>query len=104
MAKLEINIELEFVNIALQKYGCIAFKFKREAIKGGSDRLVFCPKGHSFFIEFKRPVGSVSEHQIEFGEMMDINFNKKVYFCFSLDDALNVLQHELQFDKDNYVV
>lgn len=98
MAKLEIEIENKFVDIAMQEYSCIAFKFKREGIKGGADRLIFCPNGHSFFIEFKRPTGSISAHQREFAEMMEA-FTKPVYFAWSLEQAIEYLEFELHFDK-----
>ncbi len=98
MVLLEIDIENEFVNIAMRDYSCIAFKFKREGIKGGSDRLIFCPNGHSFFIEFKRPKGIISEHQKDFATMME-EFSKPVYFAYSLDQAIEFLKYELHYDK-----
>ena len=95
MAELEKSIEDKFVKLAMQIYFCIAFKFKREGIKGGADRLIFTPSGHSFFIEFKRPGGKPSAHQLEFKEMMK-EFNKKVYFCWSLKEALDILKSEIE--------
>jgi len=98
MAQLESKIENDFVDKALKEYGCLAFKFKREAIKGGSDRLIFCPQGRTFFIEFKRSGGIISEHQKDFKSMMEL-MNKKVYFCYSLNQAIKVLEAELKLDK-----
>lgn len=98
MKLLESKIENDFVKKAMQEFSCIAFKFKREGIKGGADRLIFCPNGHSFFIEFKRPKGIVSEHQRDFKFMMK-EFSKPVYFAYSLEQAIEYLKFELHFDK-----
>jgi len=98
MAVLESKIEKDFVKKAMQEYSCIAFKFKREGIKGGSDRLIFCPNGHSFFIEFKRPGGIISPHQEEFKLMM-IEFSKKVYYCYTFKEAIEALKFELIIDR-----
>ena len=97
MAELESKVEKDFVKIAMLDYSSIAFKFKREAIKGGADRLIFTPSGHSFFIEFKRPGGSgvISPHQLEFRSMMK-EFNERVYFVDSLKAALNILKLEIE--------
>lgn len=58
MAELESKIERDFVKIAMQKYNCIAFKFKMEGIKGGADRLIFTPSGHSFFLSLKDQINT----------------------------------------------
>jgi len=95
MAELEKSIEDKFVKIAMLEYSSIAFKFKRDGIKGGPDRLIFTPTGGSFFIEFKRPGGKVSPHQEDFKSMMKL-VNVRVYFAWSLKDAIKILKKEIQ--------
>lgn len=98
MAKLEIDIEKEFVKIALSDYASLAVKYKKVGSKGGADRQIFCPAGHTFFIEFKRPKGIISPHQEEFRDMME-RYSKRTWFCNSLEKALRVLRLELEYER-----
>lgn len=97
MVELESKVENDFHKIAWLEYKCLTFKFKRDGVKGGSDRLIFLPNGHSFFIEFKRPgrVGGVSEHQYDF-EKLVANVNKKVYYCRTIQEAREALEYEIE--------
>lgn len=97
--ELEIDIEEEFVDIALKKYGCWSIKFKHIGIKGAPDRIVFCPGGHVFFIEFKRGKNDASPHQEEFAKTLKkLNFN--VYFCWNVKDAITALDAEVKSIKE----
>jgi len=104
VSELEKSVEDKFVKIAMQDYRCLALKFKHHGKKGGADRIIFCPNGHTFFIELKRPSGGeISEHQIQFKKDME-DFNKKVYFCDSLELALKILECELSYDLNLYTL
>lgn len=93
---LEIKVEEDFHKIAWLEYKCLTFKFKKVGSKGGSDRLIFLPNGHSFFIEFKRPSGGIiSAHQIEFGELVS-KVNKTVYYCNTVAEARKALEYEIK--------
>ena len=95
-SKLELDIEEKYCREVFKLYGILALKFKKQGSRGGADRICFCPDNHVFFIEFKSPSGVVSEHQLEFAEMME-NLNYNVYFCNSVGNALECTTKELLF-------
>jgi hypothetical protein len=51
---LESEIEKKFCDKALQ-HGFYAVKFRDPSRTGAPDRMVMCPGGYVFFVEFKRP-------------------------------------------------
>ena len=59
---LEKEIEDRFVKYAASK-GCMAIKFSIPGRRYAPDRIVLCPGGHVFFIEFKRPGKKPDEGQ-----------------------------------------
>jgi predicted ThiF/HesA family dinucleotide-utilizing enzyme len=65
----EETIEKKFVT-ECEKIGIKAFKFEIPGHRGAPDRIVFLPKGRVLFIEFKTPIGKLSQHQIEFIEYL----------------------------------
>jgi len=67
---LEKDIENRFVRYA-RKRGCRAVKFADPASPGGPDRLVLCPKGKSFFVEFKRPGEQPRANQLAYHRMLE---------------------------------
>jgi len=92
--ELEIDIEEEFVKRALKEFGCWSIKFKHIGIKGAPDRIVFCPGGHVFFIEFKRGDNIPSPHQEEFAKTLS-KLNFTVYFCYTVASAIRALEMEI---------
>jgi hypothetical protein len=91
----ELDIEREFQVIAGTKYGCAARKFIDPSVRGAPDRLVLCPGGHAFFIEFKRPGEKPAAAQILYHtELASLGFS--VYTCDNVADALIALKAELK--------
>lgn len=95
MSKLEVEIEDRYVE-ECSKIGVKAEKFKRQGKKGGADRIVFIPKGKTIFIEFKRPGGEASPHQIEFLDMMD-SLGFPCYILDSWEEALKITKRKLYY-------
>ncbi|RLD19661.1 MAG: hypothetical protein DRI71_11475 [Bacteroidetes bacterium] len=91
---LERDIENDFVKKAYLEYQCLVYKFEIKGKRGAPDRMIICPNGNVFFIEFKRPNGIISPHQHQFRAELGLN-NKNVYFCYSAQQALDVLKFEL---------
>lgn len=94
----ETLIEQKFVRLA-KKYHCKAVKFQDPQMKGAPDRLVLCPKGKIFFIEFKATgkietdINRFNDHEMQqyhYHEMLRaLNFG--VYVCDSVEDAMKIL-------------
>ncbi len=99
--KVELDIEKEFVKQALRVEGCWAIKFKHVGIKGAPDRLVFCPGGHIFFIEFKIGDNTPSPHQEEFAKTLK-KLGLNVHFCWTLKQALDCLKLELEYARSKH--
>lgn len=89
----ESQIENEFVAYA-ESRGCLCEKLVIHGTKGWPDRTIFCPNGRLLIIEFKKPGGRCSRHQIEkIQELTKRNFEVYVYDTFAaakatLDDCL----------------
>lgn len=89
----ESKIEQAFCKYA-KKQGCIPYKFSSPARRGVPDRLVMCPDGVSFFVEFKNEQGSLSVMQIrEIKKLTDLGH--RVYVCDRSGQAEAILDLEL---------
>lgn len=92
---LEKDIENEFVKYASSK-GCMALKFSIPGRRYAPDRIVLCPGGYVFFIEFKRPGQKPAEGQKLYHEKLrNLGFN--VYVSDNYDQARAALDSELYF-------
>lgn len=91
--KVELEIELDFV-IEANKRGVKAIKFIDPSTTGAPDRIVLCPRKHTFFIEFKKPGEEPrAKQRLYIKELMDLGY--KVYTIDNLPDAIMALEHEL---------
>ncbi|MBE16520.1 MAG: putative nuclease [Prokaryotic dsDNA virus sp.] len=89
----ESKIERDFCKYAT-KSGCIAYKFSSPARRGVPDRLIVCPNGVSFFIEFKNETGNLSVMQLrEIQKLRDRG--QRVYVCDHKGQAETILDLEL---------
>lgn len=91
---LEKDIENKFASYAA-KLGCLCKRLKLEGVKGWPDRTIFCPGRHVFFIEFKRPSGSESEHQKVTRRILE-SLGFSVYVIDSVEEAKEILRSELR--------
>jgi hypothetical protein len=66
---LEADIEDKFVKYAASK-GCRAIKFAIPGRRYAPDRMVLCPGGITFFIEFKRPGEKPTQGQLAYHEKL----------------------------------
>lgn len=92
--QLEKKIEQDFVKYAQSK-NCLAIKFQDPNRNGAPDRIILCPNGRIFFIEFKRgKEGKIKIHQKRYAKTLnELGFN--VYFCRTLIEAKNILDNWL---------
>lgn len=97
-AQIERDIEDEFVLYAAE-CGVAAKKFKDESSIGAPDRICFCPKSHTFFIEFKKPGEELAPLQEDYRRFLK-SLDYHVYTCDNLDDAKTILRHELKESKN----
>ena len=95
---IEKAIEDRFVKYAASK-NCMALKFSVPGRRYAPDRIVLCPGGYIFFIEFKRSGEKPTEGQkLYHKKLEDLGF--KVYVCDSFASATYCLDswisiHEL---------
>lgn len=91
--QLEKNIEAASIR-ELKKLGAIdCYKLNGKGQRAKPDRLIIMPKGHCFFIEFKRPSGTVTELQAYEHKKL-IGGGHAVYICRSKEEAINAYKKE----------
>lgn len=90
---LEASIERKFCTAA-RREGCLALKFADPARRGAPDRIVLCPAGRAFFVEFKRPGEIPRREQREYHNRLAL-LGFKVYVCSSVESAVEALFAEL---------
>jgi len=84
----ERGIEQDWCRRA-KKLGYKSIKFVDPAMRGAPDRLVLGNRGEVFFIEFKRPGGRLSEHQIAYMEdLQRRGFKVIVHWLLADNDGL----------------
>lgn len=90
--ELETDIEVAFTKHARTK-GVMALKLTILSNRDFPDRLVLCPKGKAFFIEFKLPDEEPRKGQLYIHRVLRrLGFN--VYVCCTLKHAKEVLVNE----------
>ena len=87
MKTLEKDIEGAFVRYA-RRQGCEAIKFADPARRGAPDRIVLCPRGCLFFIEFKRRDQKPRPEQLIYHRVL----TKLGYDVFVIDDYQDAKQ------------
>ena len=90
---LEKDIENKFVRYA-KKQGCLALKWSSPSTRFVPDRIIFCPGGIIFFIEFKTATGTLSPGQTRMIHRL-INLGFKVEVCRSFEQAKDLLDYVL---------
>lgn len=74
--------------------GCIAYKFTSPSRRSVPDRLIVCPAGVHFFIEFKAPGKKPTKAQnLEIGRLR--NLGHLVYVCDQKGQAERILDEIL---------
>lgn len=58
----EASTEKSFCNYALKR-GCLPYKLSSPGNRSLPDRMILCPGGFVFFIEFKAPGKKMTKHQ-----------------------------------------
>lgn len=91
--KLEKQIEDQFVKYAKSKK-CLALKFAIPGRRYAPDRIIFCPGGHVFFIEFKRPKEKPKKGQSLFHEKLKA-LGFRTFICYSAEAAIDYLDREI---------
>lgn len=89
--QLEKQIENEFVAYA-SKHNAKVVKFIDQAMTGAPDRIVLCPGGKIFFIEFKKPGGTISLKQDLYHRVLH-SLGFYVYTCYSFQQAKEVFDY-----------
>lgn len=96
---LEKDIENKFVRYA-KKQGCLALKWNSPSTRFVPDRIVFCPGGTVFFIEFKTATGTLSPGQRRMiYRLHKFGFTAEV--CRSFEQAKELLDHTLSLQEKN---
>jgi hypothetical protein len=85
----EEKIEKRFVR-KVYELGCRAIKWEIAGRKGAHDRMVLIPGGEIIFVEFKRPGGKQSYHQIEFDNMIT-GLGFRTYLCDTWEEPLEIV-------------
>lgn len=91
---LEIGEEKKFVAYSRSK-NCFAPKFAIPGRRDAPDRLVFCPKGIIFLIEFKRKGEKLRETQKTFHKMMK-RLGFPIFTCDTAEEAMGILDRILE--------
>ncbi len=99
MAILEKDIENKFVKYA-KKQGCLALKWNSPSTRFVPDRIIFCPSGIVFFIEFKTATGTVSPGQRRMIYRLQ-EFGFTVEICRSFEQARDLLDSILTPQEKN---
>lgn len=87
------DIEIPFTKFAERK-GCKALKLIFLRKKGFPDRTVVCPGGRIFFIEFKKPKGTLSPAQVLVRKSLE-GFGFEYYVCDYPGQAEKILENFL---------
>lgn len=86
---LEKDIERKVCQFA-KDHGMLAYKFNSESHRSVPDRLFITPKGHVFFIEFKRLGKKPTEGQLR--EMQRIReHGKPVFVVDTVDEGKRIV-------------
>jgi hypothetical protein len=94
MPKLEKDIEKRFCEYA-KAQGCYPIKFEDPARRGAPDRMVLCPGGKVFFVEFKRKGETLRHEQaVYIKRLLDLGHDADIVDCF--EDAKCILDFTLK--------
>jgi hypothetical protein len=97
--KSESALEAAFAKHAREQ-GCLCYKFLSPGHRGVPDRIIICPSGHLFFIEFKSRSGRLSPWQSRAIARLR-GQGQRVYIIDNLEDAKDVLAREISRVSDN---
>lgn len=91
--ELETDIEETFARHARAK-GAMAIKLTVDSNRDFPDRLVLCPYGKAFFIEFKLPSEKPRKGQLFIHKVLK-RLGFKVYVCTNLEHSKKILKNEI---------
>lgn len=74
--------------------GVACVKFADQKHNGAPDRLLLCPGGHAFFIEFKQETGRPRPHQLKYHKALEA-LGFRVYICYSYQEGVEALDKEM---------